>query len=200
MCLLLATFFSLPGQEVRPVPDSHKIKLDTIIADSLKPGFRRISPNAIDQIVTYQAAGMVRRDIKNKRVILINQAVVNYGDIEIKADSMIFNMSNNLLYAAGRPDTSGKLIGTPVFKEGSNEFEADELTYNFKTKKALVKNIITKQDQGLVHSSYTKLLEDGTSNIAKSTYSTCDADTPHFYINMPKARVYPGEKNCFRSW
>ena len=194
MCLLLATFISLPGQDIKPVPDSNEIKLDTIIADSLKPGFRRISSSAIEEKVTYQAAGLVKRDIKNKRVILINQAVVYYGEIEIKADSMIFNMSNNLLYAAGRPDTSGKLVGTPVFREGSNEFKCDELTYNFKTKKALVKNIITKQEDGLVHSTYTKLLEDGTSNISKSTYSTCDADTPHFYINMPKARVYPGEK------
>ncbi len=194
LCLFLATSFSLAGQDKKVLPDSNIIKLDTIIVDSLKPGFRKISSNAIDEKVTYQASGTVRRDIKNKRVILLNQAVVNYGDIEIKADSMIFNMSNNLLYAAGRPDTSGKFIGTPVFREGSNEFKADELTYNFKTKKALVKNIVTKQDDGLVHSTYTKLLEDGTSNISKSTYSTCDADTPHFYINMPKARVYPGEK------
>jgi len=46
----------------------------------------------------------------------------------------------------------------------------------------------------LLHSAFTKLLEDGTSNISKSTYSTCDADTPHFYINLPRARVYPGKK------
>jgi len=45
-----------------------------------------------------------------------------------------------------------------------------------------------------LHSAFTKLLEDGTSNISRSTYSTCDADTPHFYINLPKARVYPGKK------
>ena len=190
----MVTNFSLPAQELMPPSDSILVKSDTILVDSLRPGFRKISPNAIDQKVIYQAAGQVRRDIRNKRVILIDQAVVNYGDIEIKADSMIFNMSNNLLFAAGRADTSGKLIGTPVFREGSNEFKADQLTYNFKTKKALIKNIITKQDEGLVHSTYTKLLEDGTSNISKSTYSTCDADTPHFYINMPKARVYPGEK------
>jgi len=190
----MAISFSLKAQE-SIIPDGEKIaRQDTLMADSLKPGFRKVSSNAIDQQVKYSASGQVKRDIRNKRVILINQAIVNYGEIEIKADSMIFNMSNNLLYAAGRRDTSGKINGTPVFKEGSNEFKADELTYNFKTKKALVKNIVTKQDEGLLHSSYTKLLEDGTSNIAKSTYSTCDADTPHFYINMPKARVYPGEK------
>ena len=130
----------------------------------------------------------------NKKVVLIKGAVVNYGEIEIKADSIVFNMKTNLLFAAGRMDTTGKIAGKPVFKEGSQEFEADELTYNFKTRKALIKNIITKQEDGLLHSAFTKLLEDGTSNISKSTYSTCDADTPHFYINLPKAKVYPGKK------
>jgi hypothetical protein len=190
----MATSFSLLAQEERLPTGNEIVRQDSVMADSLKPGFRKVSPSAIDQKVTYSAAGQVRRDLANKKVILLDKAVVRSAEIEITADSMIFNMSNNLLFAAGRRDTSGKMIGTPVFKEGSNEFKADELTYNFKTKKALVKNIVTKQDEGLIHSSYTKLLEDGTSNIAKSSYSTCDADTPHFYINMPKARVYPGEK------
>lgn len=190
----MATFFSLAAQEAKPLTDTDLVQQDSVKADTLAPGFRRISSSAIDQKVTYSAAGQIRRDLANKKIILTDQAVVNYGTVEIKADSMIFNMSNNLLFAAGRPDTSGKMTGTPVFREGSNEFKADELTYNFKTKKALVKNIVTKQDEGLIHSSYTKLLEDGTSNISKSTYSTCDAEIPHFYINMPKARVYPGEK------
>ena len=68
-----------------------------------------------------------------------------------------------------------------------------------KHEKHLSRNIITKQADGLLHSNFTKLLEDGTSNISKSTYSTCDADTPHFYINLPKAKVYPGRKNYFRT-
>ena len=190
----MATSFSLLAQEGIPPVGNKLIQQDSVKADSLMPGFRKVSSSAIDQKVTYSAAGQVKRDIANKKVILIDKAVVNSEEIEITADSMIFNMSNNLLFAAGRRDTSGKMIGTPVFKEGTNEFKADELTYNFKTKKALVKNIVTKQDEGLIHSSITKLLEDGTSNISKSSYSTCDTDTPHFYINMPRARVYPGEK------
>jgi hypothetical protein len=156
--------------------------------------FRRPSSNAIDSKVTYSAGGYIKRDIINKKVVLIQTAVVNYGEIEIKADSIVFNMKTNLLFAAGRMDTTGKITGKPVFKEGTQEFKADELTYNFKTRKALIKNIITKQEDGLLHSAFTKLLEDGTSNISRSTYSTCDADTPHFYINLPRAKVYPGKK------
>jgi hypothetical protein len=174
------------------VKDSLIVSQDTIRTDTIK--LRLPAESGLDQKVTWSAVRKRRVDIINKKVILIGAAKVNYGDIEIKADSIVFNMKTNLLFAAGTPDSTGKIAGKPVFKEGSQEFEAEELTYNFKTKKALVKNIITKQEDGLLHSQFTKLLEDGTSNISKSTYSTCDADTPHFYINLPKAKVYPGKK------
>ncbi|MCX6325196.1 MAG: putative LPS assembly protein LptD [Bacteroidia bacterium] len=186
--------FSLFSQEGKNVLDTLLIQQDSIIIDTAWTNIRRPSSNAVESKVSYSAVGFIKRDIINKKVVLIESAVVNYGEIEIKADSIVFNMKTNLLFAAGRMDTTGKIAGKPVFKEGAQEFEADELTYNFKTRKALIKNIITKQADGLLHSAFTKLLEDGTSNISRSTYSTCDADTPHFYINLPKARVYPGEK------
>jgi len=186
--------FSLFSQESKMVIDTLLIKKDSVTIDTVMMKVRKPSTSAIDSKITYKASELIKRDIINKRFILVKNAVINYGDLEIKADSIIINMKTNLLFAIGRRDTTGKVIGKPSFKQGSNEFESDELTYNFKTKKALVKNIITKQDAGLLHSAFTKLLEDGTSNISRSSYSTCDADTPHFYINLPRARVYPGKK------
>ena len=186
--------FSLFSQEGKTVADTLVIQNDSVKADTVLLKVLKPSAGAIDSKITYKAVELIKRDIINKRFILVKNAVINYGDLEIKADSIVINMKTNLLFAIGRRDTTGKVQGKPAFKEGSNTFESDELNYNFKTRKALIKNIITKQDAGLVHSAFTKLLEDGTSNISKSTYSTCDADTPHFYINLPRARVYPGKK------
>jgi hypothetical protein len=174
--------------------DTLLIQQDSVITDTILTNIRRPSANAINSEVTYSAREYRKTDIINKQVLLVGAAVVNYGEIEIKADSIAFNMKTNLLFAIGRRDTTGKIVGKPAFKEGTQEFACDELTYNFKTRKALIKNIITKQESGLLHSAFTKLLEDGTSNISKSTYSTCDADTPHFYINLPRAKIYPGKK------
>jgi hypothetical protein len=186
--------FLVFSQESKSPIDTLIIKKDSISIDTIFPNILRPSSKAIEQKVTYSTSGYIRRDIINKKVYLVESAVVNYGETEIKADSIVFNMKTNLLFAIGRADTTGKIIGKPAFKEGSQEFTADELTYNFITRKALIKNIVTKQDDGLLHSAVTKLLEDGTSNISKSTYSTCDADTPHFYISLPRAKVYPGKK------
>ncbi|HLN54548.1 MAG TPA: putative LPS assembly protein LptD [Bacteroidales bacterium] len=166
-------------------PDSLRVQNDSL---SLRPG------NTLESQVVYSAEDYIKRDIINKTVILVSNAKVNYGNIEITADSIMINMSANTLYAVGRKDTSKTVKGSPVFKEGSQEIASDDLYYNFKTKRARATNIETKQSEGLLRSATTKLLEDGTSNISKSTYSTCEADPPHFYINLPKARIYPGEK------
>ena len=91
-------------------------------------------------------------------------------------------MNKNTVFATGRRDTTGKIVGKPVFKEGATqEIESDSMIYNFLSREAIAYNIATKQ-------------EDGTSNISRSTYSTCDAYPPHFYIDLPRAKIYPGEK------
>ncbi len=179
---------------LKTVSDILVVAKDSVSVDTLPLKVRKPSNAGIDSKITYKAVQLSKRDLKNKQWILVKNAVIDYQDIEVKADSIVINMETNLLFAIGRRDTTGKVIGKPSFKQGSNAFESDELTYNFKTRKALIKNIITKQDAGLLHSQFTKLLEDGTSNISHSTYSTCNADTPHFYINLPKAKVYPGKK------
>ena len=195
-CLLAAISFSLLAQEEQAEADTTLfISADSLKLDAVAPQSRRVSSNAIDKQVTYSAAGQVHRDVVNQRVILTDQAVVRYGDIEVQADSIAFDMASNEVFAIGRIDTAtGEIKGSPVFKQGSQELKSDRLSYNFKTTRAYVKNLITQQDEGIIHSSYAKLLEDGTSNISKSTYSTCDAFPPHFYINIPRGRVYPGEK------
>jgi hypothetical protein len=190
----MVQFISLFSQENNSVPDTNLVKQDTLVSDTIKRSLKQLSPDAIDKQITYKSAGRKRNDLINKRAILIDQAEVTYGDIQIKADSIVFDMRENTVFATGRSDSTGKVKGSPVFKQGSQQLEADSLLYNFVTRKAVAYKIVTKQDEGLLRSKVTKLLDDGTSNISKSTYSTCDKEDPDFYINLPKAKIYPGKK------
>ncbi len=190
MVLFLPSF----SQENKPESDTAIVFQDTLMFVTASRDQLKISKNAIDKQVTYTAAGYKKNDMINRLAILRENAVVTYGNVEIKADSIVFNMESNTVYATGIKDSTGQLTGIPVFKDGSQEYEVKELTYNFRTKKAIAYGLVTKQEEGLLRSQVTKLLDDGTSNIAKSTYSTCDAEHPHFYINLPRAKIYPGKK------
>ena len=183
---------SLFSQEAIIKPDSLIIRPDSIATDTIF--LKKISPEAIEKQVTYKAEGYKRNDLINKKSTLVKKAEVNYDNIKITADSIEFNMETSQVFATGIKDTSGVVQGKPVLEVGSDKYDADTLTYNFKTGQAVVKVIVTEQEDGLLRSRIAKMLDDGTTNIFKSTYSTCDADTPHFYINLPKAKVYPGRK------
>jgi len=66
----------------------------------------------------------------------------------------------------GRRNSSGTIIGKPVFKEGSQEMEADEITYNLSTRKATVKNITTQENKinGVVSVTNMNVLYLGIPN------------------------------------
>ncbi|HRW85297.1 MAG TPA: putative LPS assembly protein LptD [Bacteroidales bacterium] len=195
--MFLVTLMSLRvfSQEDIPLQDTTLIR-DLFMSSDTTSMILKISADAVDEKVIYSSDpdGYIKNDLVNRRATIVKGGVVNYGDIEIKADSIVFDMETSEVFAVGIRDTSGDITGKPAFKSGDQSFESDTLRYNFTTKKAVVKNIVTQQDEGYLHSRVTKLLDDGTSNIYKSTYSTCDLDTPHFYINLPRAKIYPGQK------
>jgi hypothetical protein len=202
--VLLVFFFSSPlaaqGNERSLTGNQRKLEqLDSLLKkDVPMPGDTinkfRISKDAVDKDIVYHCQGYMGSSLVTKKVILVEDAVVTYGDIELTADSIVLDMENSSVYATGRPDSTGQLAGTPVFKQGSQEFESKELTYNFKTKKAIIKNIKTEQEGGYLNSTTAKMNADGTVFVDHSTYSTCDAEDPHFYIALRKAKFYPGEK------
>lgn len=191
--LLLGHCIFIFGQEKTVIPDSAKVRQDTIVTDTIIKS-AKIAPGAINKTITYGAKGYRKSDLINKKVYLVEEGVVNYGDITLKADSIVLNMDTKVIYAIGRRDSTGKVIGSPNFKQGKESFDSKELTYNFTTGKARVINMVTKQEDGYLHSGITKKFKDGTFNIGKSTYSTCDANPPHFYVGFNKAKVVPGKK------
>lgn len=181
------------SQEGKVAYDSLSVRKDSIIKDTLqkKPV---VATNAIDKTITHIAKGYRRTDFVSKKVYLVDGGVVTYGDITLKADSIVLNMDTGVVYATGRRDTTGKMTGTPVFEQGTEKFESSEITYNFKTKTGIVRNTFTKQEEGYLHSALTKRLPDESLNINVSTYSTCDAIPPHYYVAFKKAKVIPGKK------
>ncbi len=153
-----------------------------------------ISPDAVDEPIVYNADGYMKTDLRTKKVSLVQNARVTYGTIELTADSIVLDMETGSVYATGRIDSTGKMAGLPVYKDGAEEFKSKELTYNFKSRKGVIRNVTTEQEGGFLQSTTTKRHEDGTLHVNRSKFTTCDAEEPHFYLALPKAKVYPGEK------
>ncbi len=111
-----------------------------------------------------------------------------------RSDHIELNTDSNIVHARSGVDTTGKAINKPVFKDGNETYESEGIDFNFKTKKGLIRNVVTEQGEGYVTSEKAKKLEDNTFLMRNGKYTTCDDhEHPHFYLNLTKAKVKPKE-------
>ena len=149
---------------------------------------------AIDARITYTS--------QDSMVITANGVAYMYGDGELKYKSMGLtaeyirvSMDSSTLFAKGVLDTiMNEWVGKPVFSEGQDSYNTEEITYNLKTQKGLIRNAITEQGEGYIVADKTKKVEDNVLMMGGGKYTTCDQhDHPHFYLQMTKAKVKPGD-------
>ncbi|MBN2612737.1 MAG: LPS-assembly protein LptD [Bacteroidales bacterium] len=165
------------------------------IADTISiPVGKSGSKQSIDSKVTYTAKDSMVTSVSDRKLYLYGETQVNYENIELKADYMAFDMGNSVVKATSMNDSTGNPIGKPSFKQDAETFESDTISYNFKTKKGMIKNIVTQQGEGFLHSQITKKHASGHIHIKNGRYTTCDAPHPHFYIGLTKAIAIPDDK------
>lgn len=184
----------LPGQEAVFLGDSLQLPQDTLRVDTLLVGGIPVSDDAVEYPIVYNAIDTLHLDQVNQKVYLVNKATATYGDVYLEAYYIDLDLVTSEVFARGRRDSSGAWVDTPLFRDGDEEFESRELVYNFKTKKAIIRNIRTEQEGGFLLSDITKMQKDGSLHAGGSKYTTCEAEHPHFYVNLNKAKVVPGEK------
>lgn len=130
--------------------------------------------------------------IGQNNAYLYGESNVTYGDIKLDAAQIELNMDSSIVYAVGVPDTTGEVIGSPVFNDKGTEYESKTMRYNFKSGKGFITNVITQQGEGYITGGRSKKYDDNTFYLEDGFYTTCDQhDHPHFGFKLTKARVTP---------
>lgn len=165
---------------------------DTISADSIKK-----SKSMLDEPVTYTAKDSMTYDAATGLAHLYGEAQVNYQNLQLNSDEIVMCMDSSIVHAYGRPDSTGTIVGKPVFKQGSDEYKSDQMDYNFKTHKGFINQVKTKEGDGFLTSESSKRNSAGELFVEHGRYTTCDAEHPHFYIALSRAKVRPGKDVVF---
>lgn len=143
---------------------------------------------AIEEPIKYNAKDSIVYDIVKSMVYLYNGAEVYYGDITLKADYIVIDQQKKIVYARGLVDSTGKVIGKPVFTDAGQTYNSEEMTYNFETKKGKIKEVTTNEGQGYLLADDVKKNELNEVFIKNGKFTTCNLPHPHFYIALTKAK------------
>ena len=168
--------------------DSLRVADSTSRADSLL----LLDKSSLTRPAFSGAKDSIRQDFSNgqRKMYYWGDVEVSYENIKLKADYMEYGTYDSL---------AQEWKGQPEMTQGSQTFNMEEVRYNFNTRKARITNMITKEDDGILHGKNIKMMPDKSINITKGKYTVCDLEHPHYYLKLSSAKVVtkPSQKTVF---
>ncbi|PLX07325.1 MAG: hypothetical protein C0596_10275 [Marinilabiliales bacterium] len=99
---------------------------------------------AFDYPVYYDAEDSLLFDFVRQKAYLYGNAIVIYESINLTADFIEMDFNTNEVYAYGIEDSLGNVNGKPLFTDNEENFEADTIRYNFRSKKGIIKEVTSE--------------------------------------------------------
>ncbi len=217
--LVLVVFATAGGRGVSAVSRLYGAitmdSLDTTVVDSLhqaimahnkaiddsirKDSINRKKANGIESPVHYESTDSMVYLASTRKAYLFGDSKVKYQNMDLAAEKVDMSMQDNMVHATGvwADTTQTALDGTPVFQLGQDTYESDTMSFNFKTKKGLIRNVVTEQQDGYMQSELSKRDANGDVFLQHGKYTTCDAEHPDFYLKISRAKLRPGKDVVF---
>lgn len=180
-----------PTANTASKPKVKPVKRDSVV--SVIPDSLRSKGNDLQTTVDYSARDSTILDVDNETVYLYGDASVNYGDVQLKADFIKLNWGASEVFAHGLPDTTKKVgepvSGKPIFSQGNEAYNTDTIRYNFKSKRAIIKGIVTQQGDGIIQGKKVKKGSVDNLYLIDAMYTTCNLKDPHFHISAKRIKL-----------
>ncbi len=187
-----------PAGQLPTRADTSVIKKDTLNAgkgtESKADTVKTPAKSDISTTIIYSATDSIISNTNTKMIWLYGEAKVKYGDIELQAEEIIIDYEKSTISAKSRQDSTGRHYGYPIFINGAEKYETKDMIYNFKTRKAKISEVVTKQGEGFLHGEAVFKNEKNELFSVGNAYTTCDLADPHFRIISKKTKAIPGDK------
>lgn len=175
---------------VSAMPDTVvNMKVDSTGNDSIKVS----TGSDFKSKVQYASRDSAYFDVENGIAHLFGDASVKYENMTLKADYIEINLEDKTLYSTFLKDTAANKTGIPQFEQDDDKFTADEIRYNFDTKRGKIKGVYTQQGEGYIFGETVKKMDD-YEYIHKGLYTTCDLPHPHYAIAANKLKIINNKK------
>jgi lipopolysaccharide assembly outer membrane protein LptD (OstA) len=168
-----------------------------IIQDSLKIEKDKQKSVLLDDI-KYDATDSIRIDQKNNKILLYNNAKIEYGDVLLTSGLIILDYKDNIVTAGRIADKDGNLSQYPVFTQGENVVNPDSIKYNFDNQKALIWNSKSEENGMNILSSLTKKQNDSVYFLKDGKVTTGgnllggESEEADYFFKIRKGKLVPG--------
>lgn len=183
------------------VPNDSLLHIEDSIKQARQDSLDMLKKSSLEAPAFTTARDSIVEDFSDGKQMIYyyGDVTVKYGNMELTADYMEYDLKTSTLFARGTKDTTGVINGMPVMKQGQATYTMEEVRYNFESNKARISNMVTQEQDGILHGKKIKMMPDRSINIANGRYTVCDCEEPHYYLHLSRAKVMtkPNQKTVF---
>jgi hypothetical protein len=187
----------------RPLPLDSAV---TAGADSLRPmadtTITAPAKDGVDTLISYQARDSVVYDLHNKRLHLYGAVKIDYGRTGFTAERVTIDWESSTMHGEGVPDTTAwrrdsvraareqPLVGTPVLRDGGDEYKGREMTYNYRSKQGLIIQGESGGQDNYYLGERIKRKGDDLYYVCNGSFTSCDDPThKHYRFSSTEMKV-----------
>ncbi len=147
-----------------------------------------------DTTIVYTARDSLVYDLTGRTMELWGDASVRYEDMALDAPKILIDYDTALFNAFSAADSLGAITDPAVFTDKDGTFEAERMSYNYRTRKGRTLNVSSEIKDGFYTGVNVKRLETGELYIRDGIYTTCSKDDPDFWFYGKDMKIIPDDK------
>ena len=135
------------------------------------------------EVVRYDAP-VIEYEVPKSRIVLDQAAHLTYGDLELRARRVAYDVSAQTLAAEGHP----------VLHEKGDEVTGHLMTYDLSSRVGTIYQAETAYEKGLYHGDQIRRAGTNVLDVLNGSYSTCDLPDPHYHFSAHYMKIYLKDK------
>lgn len=122
--------------------------------------------------------------VDRELILLTGRARVRYKDIRVEGDTIALDTRRQQLTVSRQP----------VLYDKEDAIHGDRMVYNFRSRRGWIYNGSTDFEKGRYWGRRIRQVGERTLNVDYGRYTTCDAESPHFYFWARRMKIYLDDK------
>ena len=146
----------------------------------------------------YQAEYMHYYEVGDS-ILLRGQATVVHKGATLEAAEMVFRRQLDQVEARALLDSSGRIVGQPILRQGDETLRGERILYDLNTEQGTILSGRIHRDKGFYAGRVIQTRSAKEFHVHRGSYTTCDKEHPHFDFYSPHIKVLPGNMAVARS-
>jgi len=144
--------------------------------------------------IFFVARDSVIYNLDKRNMELWGKAGLDHEGTTIKAPKIVIDLDTSRLHAFSAVADSGKITEPAIFTDRDGSFNAETMSYDFKSGKGETSHISSSSKAMLFSGEKVTRLENGELIINDGTLTPCDDPEPHTWFTCSKMTVFPDKK------